>query len=73
MRYIVGATFDSAYAGFITVITAWFNNNPYHSPPLALGLVLNLIFKEVVGNQGSISFVNNPLPYTAESKVPGSH
>ncbi|XP_063925793.1 phospholipid-transporting ATPase ABCA3-like isoform X3 [Zophobas morio] len=69
MRYIVGATFDSAYAGFITVITAWFNNNPYHSPPLALGLVLNLIFKEVVGNQGSISFVNNPLPYTAESKV----
>ena len=72
-RYIVGATFDATHEGLITVITAWFNNNPFHSPPLALGLVLNLIFKEIVGDQSSISFVNHPLPYTTESKVTTSH
>ncbi|RZC40676.1 ATP-binding cassette sub-family A member 3-like, partial [Asbolus verrucosus] len=63
MRYIVGATFTH------NNIIAWFNNNPYHSPPLALGLALNVVYKKLVGKNHSINFANYPLPYTADTKV----
>jgi ATP-binding cassette subfamily A (ABC1) protein 3 len=69
MRYIVGASFEERYAGLFTMITAWFNNNPYHSPPLALGLVLNVVYKKLVSENSNIRFANYPLPFTADTKV----
>ncbi|XP_044270584.1 phospholipid-transporting ATPase ABCA3-like isoform X2 [Tribolium madens] len=69
LRYIVGASFDKVLNGFLTSITAWFNNNPYHSPPLALGLVLNVVYKHLAGTNRSIKWANYPLPFTADTKV----
>lgn len=70
MRYIVGATITPS-TSIITpsTIIAWFNNEPYHSPPLALGLALNTVYKTVLGENYEISFSNAPLPYTTDTKV----
>ncbi|EFA12132.2 ATP-binding cassette sub-family A member 3-like Protein [Tribolium castaneum] len=69
LRYIVGASFDKPLGSFLTTITAWFNNRPYHSPPLALGLVLNVVYKHLAGQNRSIKWANHPLPFTADSKM----
>lgn len=63
MHYIVGATFSNDN------ITAWYNGDPYHSMPLALGLVLNTILKKNHYKNHSIVFNNHPLPLTLEAEV----
>lgn len=63
-RYIIGATFHEG-----NNITAWFNNEPYHSPPLALEYALNSIVSEVLGDDHAIHISNHPLPYTLDTKV----
>lgn len=63
-RYIVGATF-----GKDNSITTWFNNQPYHSPPLALQLAMNAIIKTEVSEEHSILVGNYPLPFTLNTKV----
>jgi ATP-binding cassette subfamily A (ABC1) protein 3 len=62
-HYIVGASFEK------NSTTAWFNGNPYHSPPLALSLVLNVYYKMHFGSERYISFVNHPLPFNLNSEV----
>jgi ATP-binding cassette subfamily A (ABC1) protein 3 len=62
-HYIVGASFEK------NSTTAWFNGNPYHSPPLALSLVLNVYYKMHFGSERSISFINRPLPFNFNSEV----
>lgn len=69
LRYIVGASIDKGFLGILTHITAWFNNNPYHSPPLALSLALNVVYKYIAGKNRTIRWANYPLPFTADSKV----
>lgn len=64
-RYIVGASFNSD-----TNITGWFNGDPYHSPPLALSLLLNTIYKESLAK--SVSFINHPLPLSLKTEVSSS-
>jgi hypothetical protein len=62
-HYIVGASFEK------NSTTAWFNGNPYHSPPLALSLILNVYYKMHFGSERSISFINHPLPFNFNSEV----
>lgn len=44
-------------------ITVWYNNKPYHTPPISLSLVHNAILKTVCGPNCNITVVNHPLPY----------
>lgn len=64
MRYIVGATFEQNNS-----IIAWFNNEPYHSPPLSLQLVLNAILHKEVSPNYTLQFYNHPQPFGPETKV----
>lgn len=50
-------------------IIAWFNNQPFHTAPLALNLVHNAIVRAMVGNDHSIRVINKPLPFTMESRI----
>jgi hypothetical protein len=50
-------------------ITAYFNNQPYHGPPLALNMVHNAILKNYKGDDYGIKIINHPLPYQGVDKV----
>lgn len=60
----MGATFAEGNKAI-----AWFNNEPYHSPPLTLEYVLNSIAATVLGDDYEIHISNSPLPYTLDTKV----
>lgn len=62
-KYIIGAIFGESK------ITAFFNNQPYHGPPLALGMVYNAILKNYKGDDYEITIINHPLPYQGVDKV----
>lgn len=64
-QYIVGASFSHSKKNeSMPLITAWFNNFPYHSPAVSLGLVLNTIYREQLKcKECYITFSNYPLPY----------
>ncbi|KAJ8964470.1 hypothetical protein NQ317_016593 [Molorchus minor] len=71
-RYIAGASFDTGSILGVSVpsITTWFNNDPYHSPAIALGLVLNAMFRQMLNcSTCGIEFTNSPLPFTATTQV----
>lgn len=45
------------------VITAYFNNQPLHTPPLTLNMVTNAILIKA-GTNHSVKLTNHPFPYT---------
>lgn len=49
-------------------ILAWFNNQPLHTAPLTLNLVHNAMARAALGSDHSISVINNPLPFTAQTR-----
>lgn len=55
----VGATFLNSGA-----IIAWYNNFPFHSPPLSLNLAMNAILQYHTAKNNSIEIYNHPLPLT---------
>ncbi|KAG4070234.1 hypothetical protein HA402_003924 [Bradysia odoriphaga] len=64
LKFMVGVTFNG------TAIEAWFNNQAYHTAPLAINTINNAILKSVSGNATrAINLVNKPLPYTQDSKM----
>lgn len=50
-------------------ITALFNNEPYHSPPLAISVAVNAILRSKLGADYRIRFTNHPAPLTINSRV----
>nr|QER78483.1 ATP-binding cassette transporter [Diaphorina citri] len=62
-RYMAGISFSER------VITAHFNNQPYHVPPLVLNMIHNIMFNTLTGPGARITVVNYPLPYGAEVKM----
>lgn len=47
-------------------ITAWFNNQPYHTAPLSLNLIHNAMLRAYMGSSDySIEMTNHPLPFEA--------
>ncbi|XP_068605723.1 phospholipid-transporting ATPase ABCA3 [Brachionichthys hirsutus] len=59
-RCVVGASFDGSSDRF--TVTAYFNNEGYHTPATALMLVDNALFKLVAGPNASIETGNYPMP-----------
>lgn len=50
--------------------TAWFNNQPYHVPPLTLNLIHNALLVHRTGDsEYRISVTNHPLPFDDFSKL----
>ena len=50
-------------------VTAWFNNQAYHSIAVSLAAADQGILRNQVGTDYSITTVNHPLPRTALEKV----
>lgn len=50
------------------LITAWFNNQPLHAPPLSVNLVHNAVIRAHLGEDFSIDVTNAPLPFTADTR-----
>ncbi|XP_043832232.1 phospholipid-transporting ATPase ABCA3-like [Dromiciops gliroides] len=48
--------------GNYTLITAFFNNQAYHTPAMAIAVVDNILFKLISGPQASITVFNYPQP-----------
>nr|XP_022911475.1 ATP-binding cassette sub-family A member 3-like isoform X1 [Onthophagus taurus] len=66
MKYIIGSSFLPTK----NTIIAWFNNEPYHSPPLSLQYVMNAIFQQKMNSSDyNILFSNYPLPYSPDTKM----
>ncbi|KAK9751753.1 hypothetical protein QE152_g4857 [Popillia japonica] len=63
MRYIIGASFSG------NNITSWFNNEPYHSPPIALQYSMNAILQSHTTDDHSIQFFNHPLPFSTDTRI----
>ncbi|KAL3284218.1 hypothetical protein HHI36_018381 [Cryptolaemus montrouzieri] len=65
-KYIVGASFGNDNTAY-----AWFNNDPYHSVPLSVELLLQQTYKSIMGDKYNINFINYPMPrnMSAEEKV----
>lgn len=70
-KYIIGATFSETPTSEAEPdITAWFNNDPYHSPGISLGFLLDTIYKmQTHCHTCSIRFINYPLPFTLATKL----
>lgn len=66
MQYLAGASIGSMKND--TVI-AWFNNQPFHTAPLAVNLAHNAIVRAMLSDQHSIHLVNSPIPYTIDSRL----
>lgn len=63
LNFMIGASFSNDN------ITAWFNNQAYHTAPLVVNTVNNAILRAFSGNDRSINIVNKPLPFTIETRV----
>uniref|UniRef100_A0A7N5P2D2 ATP-binding cassette sub-family A member 3-like n=1 Tax=Ailuropoda melanoleuca TaxID=9646 RepID=A0A7N5P2D2_AILME len=50
------------------IVTLWFNNKAYHSPPLSLAVLDNIIFMALSGPDASITVSNKPQPQNIVSK-----
>ncbi|XP_071052864.1 phospholipid-transporting ATPase ABCA3-like [Onthophagus taurus] len=58
VQYIIGAIFQG------DKIIVLFNNQPYHSPPLALQYIVNSILQDVMNSDKyNIRISNHPIPY----------
>ncbi|KAJ8951645.1 hypothetical protein NQ318_012316 [Aromia moschata] len=71
-HYIAGASFDigTMFGVEVPNITAWFNNDPYHSPGITLGLVLKAIYRKLLSCPNcELEFTNYPMPYTANTQI----
>lgn len=63
LNYMVGATIGEN-------ITAWFNNQGYHTAPLSINLINNAILRSATGKSGvAINVVNKPLPFNTGARV----
>lgn len=51
------------------LVTAWFNNQPYHGIPLTLNLVHTSLIRAHLGPNFNVSVTNAPLPYGEEVRI----
>ncbi|XP_077930152.1 phospholipid-transporting ATPase ABCA3-like [Halichoerus grypus] len=63
---IIALSFHAA--GSKKLVVLWFNNKAYHSPPLSLSVLDNLIFMALSGPDASITVSNKPQPRNIMSK-----
>lgn len=63
-RYVCGASMSDTGR-----VTAWFNNQPYHSVSVSVGLVHNALVRAQLGPDYQIDVSNAPLPYTTNTRM----
>lgn len=62
-HYILATAFDGES------ICALFNNEPLHSPPLALAMAVKGVVRSKLDSDHNIRFTNYPFPFTMDTKV----
>lgn len=63
-RYLFGASIEESQ------ITMHFNNRPYHTTPISLGLIHNAILRSFTNKSSiEIKVSNKPLPYRGETMI----
>lgn len=62
-QFLVGASNTEG-----KTITAWFNNQAYHTAPLSVGLIHNAIIRARMGADYGIDVINEPMPYTEDTR-----
>jgi ATP-binding cassette, subfamily A (ABC1), member 3 len=68
-NYIIACTLQSTSSG-VTKITAHFNNQPYHTPALALNAISNALLKYYTNSsESSITVINHPLPRSFSDRI----
>ena len=67
-RCVVGAAFRGAA---VTEITAYFNNQGYHTVATALMMADNALFKALAGPNASIQTGNYPMPRNLSESAQG--
>ncbi|KAL1517917.1 hypothetical protein ABEB36_001617 [Hypothenemus hampei] len=74
-RYIGGASFNplndilSTLPIFDVNYTVYFNNDPYHTPAVALNLALNSVYRKIRNcDNCSLDITNHPMPYSANTQ-----
>ncbi|CAG9761787.1 unnamed protein product [Ceutorhynchus assimilis] len=76
-KYLGGASFSEppelveVENVFDVTLTTYFNNDPYHTPAVALGVALNTMYRKLMPNctDCSIVFNNYPMPFSDQTKV----
>lgn len=63
-RYLAGLSLNNN-----SEIIAWFNNQPFHTTALSLGLAHNAMLKSTLGPEYSIKVSNWPLHFRVESTM----
>ena len=52
------------------LVTAWYNSQPFHTPPLSLSLIHNALLKYQMNDTTyQLTVTNHPLPYDDGSKL----
>ena len=51
-------------------VNFWFNDEAYHSSPLSLAVLDNIIFMSLSGPDASITVINKPQPVRSASSGP---
>ena len=67
LHYIVAAEFQAVNSR--ADVTAYFNNQAFHSPGVTVGVIGNAILRYVCGDAYTIATTNHPLPQTAQDMV----
>lgn len=68
-QYIVGLKRTAINASHSTLI-GYFNNQPFHTPPVALNFMSNAILRNIVGKSDlTINVANHPLPFTPTDEL----
>lgn len=65
-QYLTGASIGTMNND---TIIAWFNNQPFHTAPLAVNLAHNAIVRAMISNQHSIRVTNEPIPFSIDSRM----
>lgn len=65
----VNEKYIAAYGIEDDKIKIYFNNQPYHSLPIALNIAQNVLYKIRTNASNSLTFVNYPFPYLPSEKI----
>jgi ATP-binding cassette subfamily A (ABC1) protein 3 len=68
-NYIIAADFNETDKGQLSAL-GYFNNQPFHVPPLALNTITNSLYNLYSNTKNrSITVINHPLPRNFEDKI----
>lgn len=69
LKYMIGAYFQPVNFSFIDA-TAYFNDQAFHSPAIAMQALVNSVLRYITNNTySSVNVINHPLPRTEHEKV----